>query len=1102
MNNAIESPISVATHAAHPAWQLQDISLSEDQISVAYKLFDWLTYQQGDLANALRQGAGGEFSPEEMRVLEHEIIKKFTPLPEAERYLRVLCKVVDAINHQSTPKLPTPQIPQLVARPKNPFSEGLANALTRTRQWWKVLNQTGQNPKVPNHSTLDHDVGLLFSSAVIHGGLTDANLLIALARALATFPASSILLENTLVIQLSVSWQGEAASEHRLWFADHLTGTLILKVAGDKFSNLHPGCASGAQTDKALRAQIWSHIQRYFKTTSLVKSDRPSSLGMMLETVRTDFQSRIPMVLANYARRHLVSHSLPITIIERICNVTNPNRNLLVSMDESNQDSHDLITQQNQTSLDMAEIEPHWLRKYRRVFATHKQLPTIRKALAQITTDPNSPERCFQDFSLHLVSARSASGNMLAASTASSYLIMVAKRLGGRLENVSPVTLSAESLEDLYQEILQDADQDGEFRGLRRRIAKALREFHHFLVQRHQFAPINVRDVLGIGKGLLPVDANLITWDEYEAIKDAIPETILRMHPTFPATNKLGKALQLIFMLSFKCGLRRMEVLMLTCADFAEHDPAELLIRPSEARRLKTKSSTRKIPLYALLDQSDIDDLRQWKKSRLIMDTPPSKQSAANASNPKNNFLFHIPEFGNSVLTQDMVFPIIHAAMRSVTGDDSLHFHHLRHSFASWTFLRLMLADMPEVQDLFPKHPKTSAILTDSRSFRTKLYVRDSMTRRHTYAVASLMGHSGPEISLEHYIHTCDILLRLALSRDESTPLIKPIRLQAARPKSTIYRWLAKGVGYVPYQMAKRSGHFPVRKTKITSPPVAAPVAGTPKITVHPVLSDDMFGKAWDMIFQNTFHGKPLAELCQSHGMPEDMATRMLDKATRISEMRAQTGNKGYRHRMMRLAFDRRTPEKTVRLPCPEPPRTKMEKEISARLAKSLTALMKQEPQLCQSVFSYYLDNVWSNLGFVVFRDYLHPESAMEFIRFLKAIGIKKSQMKLISFDQAERSQYIPRWRTMLNLSASYPVAKINDGKPHIKAKKWLAIMPIFTDPTKTNEDEQEAKGSNAFHYLMVMGVAVLAGWTEPDPSSTELPHAKAGGLAQLGAED
>lgn len=193
------------------------------------------------------------------------------------------------------------------------------------------------------------------------------------------------------------------------------------------------------------------------------------------------------------------------------------------------------------------------------------------------------------------------------------------------------------------------------------------------------------------------------------------------------------------------------------------------------------------------------------------------------------------------------------------------------------------------------------------------------------------------------------------------------------------------------------------------------------------------------------------------------------------SKMRTTTGKKSHRHRMVQLLLDRRAPEKTVRIPCPEPPRTEQEKTLAADLAKKPAILMNKDPAHCQRVFAYYLDNVWVNQGFLVFRDYLHPEPARDFLKFLEELGITKAQWKILSFDQAERSRFIPKWRTELGLAAVFPIIKFNDGKTRIKAKDWLAIMPVFVDDNKSRNSQPEAKGSNAFRYLMIMGAIVSA---------------------------
>ncbi len=1049
-------------NTAFSSWNLQDISLTPDQILMAEKLFIWLKKQSGNLSHALAVGHGGDFSKEEMRVLEHEIIKRFSPLPEAERYLKVLCKVVDGINSRSSQKLPAPRIPHLTARPKNPFIENLVDSLAKVRTWRAAIANNPAHKVRGDESTPEiPNLGLLFASAILHGGLADANLLIALGRALGEFPSSSVLLETRLAIRLSVSWQGESASEYRLWYPDPHTGTLISQVSAEKLPPVFLNPKSNSQSDKAIRAEIWRQIERYFRAIRLPKPDRPTSLGMMLKAVRIDFQSRLPIVLANYSNRSLVSHSVPMHVMERLYRVSK-SRTVTHSANITRTDSSDLITEQNQLFLDMDDLEPYWLQKLRRVFSTNRKPDDIHRQLANLGSPPDTPENCFMEFALHLVSTRSASGNILAPSTACSYLVMVAKRLGGRLGETSPATLLDDTLEDLYKEILQDADQEGSFRGLRRRISKSLREFHHFLVVKHQHSPINEREVLGIGKGLLPVDANLITWDEYERVMSVLPQTLTRLHPTLPAITELGKALQLIFMLSFKCGLRRMEVLMLTCADFAEHDPTELLVRPSDARRLKTKSSTRKLPLYALLDESDRDALRLWKASRM---------SGVESTISHEKFLFGIPEMGTDVITQDLVFPVIHEAMRSVTGDNSLHFHHLRHSFASWTFMRLMLADQCDITDILPLHPKTTAVLADSQSFRNRLYGRECMTRRHTYAVASLLGHSGPEISLEHYIHTCDILLSLVLSQDESQPQKKPVRIRSAQPRSTVYRWLSNGLEHVPYRMTRNRGLYAIKPIKSTSETDQAHTSAEKNSTT---ITSDIFDQVWGMLFQHTFHGRQLDELCREIGISLEAGQRMLNKAIEISERRVARGKKGYQHRMMDMVFDRRDRTNITRIPCPEPPRTGHEKKIVSSLAEKLTPLMLQQPELCHKVLSYYLDNVWSSRGYVIFRDYLNFEAALDFLNFMEALGIKKSSMEIISFDPAERSSYVPKWRIMLGIPRNFPITKApSNGKANVRAKKWLAMMPLFPSGDDLAVGESE-KGSNAFRYLMVMGAIVL----------------------------
>ena len=55
---------------------------------------------------------------------------------------------------------------------------------------------------------------------------------------------------------------------------------------------------------------------------------------------------------------------------------------------------------------------------------------------------------------------------------------------------------------------------------------------------------------------------------------------------------------------------------MLRVSDFCDSERPELLVRPWALRKLKTKSATRKLPLYALLDLEELGWLRAWVDER------------------------------------------------------------------------------------------------------------------------------------------------------------------------------------------------------------------------------------------------------------------------------------------------------------------------------------------------------------------------------------------------------------------------------------------------------------------------------------------------------
>ena len=123
----------------------------------------------------------------------------------------------------------------------------------------------------------------------------------------------------------------------------------------------------------------------------------------------------------------------------------------------------------------------------------------------------------FTGWAEHMLVKGSATGNPLRLSTIHDYVRRVSVRIVGHSAFQDITALTAEALEEIYQQILEGATSFAQ----RRHHARGLREFHHYLMQRHQVDPIDEREILGIGNALAPVDANILTVDEYKRFSRA-----------------------------------------------------------------------------------------------------------------------------------------------------------------------------------------------------------------------------------------------------------------------------------------------------------------------------------------------------------------------------------------------------------------------------------------------------------------------------------------------------------------------------------------------------------------------------------------------------
>lgn len=616
-----------------------------------------------------------------------------------------------------------------------------------------------------------------------------------------------------------------------------------------------------------------------------------------------------------------------------------------------------------------------------------------------------------------MLDGRATTGDAFQTGTILKYFKLVVPAMIGAFGTITPSREDTEDLVEAYGNILELLPLGQQ----RTSLARGLRELHDFLVRKYGCESVNVADTFGKEAEVTVVEARIISVDEYRA-----SDEWLRKEALTGVSPKLIDAARLVLMLAFRLGMRRMEIIMLRLCDIHLDGEPDILVRPHPGRRLKSVSSKRRMPLTALLEPDELNRLLEWANRRA------QEETLKNSS----DYLFVLPT--KEHIPIERTVDLIHKAMREVTGDDELHLHHLRHSFATWTYLKLRAASHPDLIDVFEHMPLTHQYLQGSLVMRQKLIPGNSIpSRSDAYCVSRLLGHSGPNVSMDHYIHSSDLLVYGCAKRDISK-LEKSIWVSASGlPQRNAYRHLNGSIDHLLKAVRKK---WPERYA-IHSSNAGHIVHGQANKNVTGSKSQKSQRQDASPFASELNQIWSVLHLYDSEIQLKDISRELNIPLKAIEEI--VEFSKPLAHQLGLGIFKDGKRERLA------PPRAKQgpESRFYDQLVPALHGLRQSDEVLLASGLQIYFNHFNRQKKDVVFKSAKDVGYAKIYLDFLKHIGFSSDQIQIVMRTEPGNTTPLKKWRKTLCLATSVKVKFIAPPNSTKGAySNWLGIQALSKD--------------------------------------------------------
>lgn len=952
------------------------------------------------LSRVLFLGLAVSESERHVPASEAEARLKALGLNRDQHYSRqlALIKLIDAGNALGRWSLCLPSQPHKYMPPVSPYVEGV-------RGYPQIMRAVVQGlaERWPEEMTQDQWIGALIVVVSARGGLHSLSMIRALLNQLdeprCIAPAAGL-----VWVDLKLEFRLQEDAERRRWFPEPLCELVLGARDWPKLSRWSELKEKGWPAE-----QLWRCASAFL----LLYSRRlpAKNLTRWLQLVGYYWRFHVPAVVVTVASGKFVSHALTPTCWARLqggwVEEREPELQEVQETDEQMPDEG------------VGPIPNRWMSSILAACdkETKAQAVAAIRVLSSTWPEDGSSRHLIACWAVHLLQKGGALGQSLHQVTVKKYLSLAGRRLANITGSERLLDLDVDEWGELYESILELARSVGH----RKYLAKTLNAWHRFLVAEMGVPDINASEVLGLGGTRTPVDAVVISLDEFLRVREKLL--------TDPALSGRSKATTevawMVMTLGFRCGLRRSEVLGLRVRDVHLLGRPEIIVRPHSKRRLKSRSGTRKLPVWVLLDADELEALTRLVERR-------REEGGADA------LLMDLQAPG-SALGQSFLIPKIHGLMREVTGDPSVRFHHLRHSFATWTLLRLLLADRPiDLTKYLHQAPRTAKWVSGDpvRFRRALLGITDGTTRKSAYAVSRLLGHSAVKITTEHYAHFYDLLWAESSRSLSPAPRSKVVLSLLDLPKTTGYRLGA--------HRDIRSALSALRSRQLKLGVIVCPFRERPNLvakegasTTSLIAFDDLYKSWWAFIVQaSRLSGSESMEpVCNAHNISMEEGRRLLQLASNLASLNWR-------------GLPRHPVLEVDSVPCMVPPlpyRVRDEKAFSA-WANILGELIEKGsvgggPSETAEVLDFWAHNAWGTRTWMPFspRKYQHAES---YVRLLSQLVGPEGFEVMYCDEVTQRVQR--RVNKILGLPQRREVLKASPTNPEsVASRQTIIVRPV-----------------------------------------------------------